>query len=103
MTKVDLKAVFKLPRKLGQVSLFELIETSIQYEATPLDDDNSAGKEVLRTTSIAGVPQFSFAKGTVKMKDMDTIEFITENKERNLHLLLGRQIEERKAKTRGWS
>jgi len=35
------------------------------------------------------VPQFSFVRGTVKMKEIDAIEVIIENKGRNLYLLLG--------------
>ena len=35
------------------------------------------------------------------MKDMDTIEFITENKERNLHLLLGVRLRNGKLRLGG--
>ena len=85
--EVDLKTV--LSKKLGQVLLSELIEASMQHEIIPLDDNNPEDKEPLRTTSTEGVPQFSFVKGTVKRKDIESMEFGTENKEGNLFLLMG--------------
>ncbi len=44
------------------------------------------------------MPEFSFVKGIVKVKDIESIEVITENKEGNLYLLLG--IKLRNGKTR---